>query len=244
MLDLSLYSDSLIAYLDAGRLINRAHELERGEEKPKQMEPVNDSFFLNKSIALVGAVPFDADISKCDYIAHVNQHWLNHQGRVDIWVHNSERDAQPKKMIQTLEENRDILEMPKLLLVNPCQTEIICLIDYAERNNIMVQYLPADQYQGINPLGPELEWANCFRKRFNFRPFTGILALEYFRTKPVKSIFVTGMNLYHENGERPRMRGPHDIEKHILYLKEVQKCDARVTFDEMLLEVINSYCIL
>jgi len=112
-----------------------------------------------------------------------------------------------------------------------------------------------EQYQDRSPYYFEhhnqkiypYEWANIFRKQYKMKPFTGMYCLEYIRQRTLESIHLDGMTFYHEkeNGKfvKPKnmKRDSHDIEANIRYLLEVKRIDARVSFNDDLLEILELY---
>ena len=110
-----------------------------------------------------------------------------------------------------------------------------------------------EQYKEVSPLyvGTKenkirlYEWSNIFRKQYKMKPFTGMYCLEYIRQRTLESIHLDGMTFYHEkeNGKfvKPKSikRDSHGIEANINYLLEVKRIDARVSFSQDLLEVLE-----
>lgn len=183
----------------------------------------------------------------CPYV-RINNHWLRQGGAIDLLVHECSEGTGYKEIIEKLiDAGREIGFLLNASQVAGCEAFNTFSDDSYFHN--FIYYFDNHIYKK-NPPSLATAWSNAFNKFYNFKPFTGFIALEWLRRNTANMIFVTGMTLYHEkiNGQwvfqqddkdRIGWRGPHEIEPHLKYLKDVMRTDARVIFDSSLTEIIK-----
>jgi hypothetical protein len=194
----------------------------------------NESQFLelvhSKAVAVVGTLPPDPATNDYDLIVHVNRHWLDHRGRCDILYHNCCTDAFVQAVLS------EMIVPPKVIVGNGAPyAKDGCAVarEYCEKHGVLFLAPSHEQFYKTNPLGPEHEWLNVFRKRYMFFPFQGILAAYHLLLHPVRKVFLTGQTLFYDEqtGGFPPLRGPHDITTHLRFMRDLLRSDSRVELD-------------
>lgn len=116
-----------------------------------------------------------------------------------------------------------------------------------EPDEIAVAGWEQKRFRKPEPLSGWYAHMNRFNHTIGTMPLTGIAAINYFVHLPVRSIFITGMTLYlddgHEirrtaDGREQRWRDSHWIDPQVRWLKHLLTIDPRVTVDERLGELL------
>ena len=85
------------------------------------------------------------------------------------------------------------------------------------------------------------EWANTFQHIINGNPLSGMIALYFFSTLPVKSIYVCGMDFYHDenSGDIIDYIWPHNVREQSEWARELWRTDMRITYSPHLMGVLK-----
>jgi hypothetical protein len=180
-----------------------------------------------KNVLLIGGSG-EYEMSDCEpYVVSVNSHFDSIDCRVSAVYYASidEKAVTPPVDLDYLCTPRD-------------QKHWNFLERYCEECRIPIVPYLAQQYLGRNPYGLDLEWCNTFQKLYSFKPLTGLIAIYHLLSFPIRSLHVTGMTLYRKDEHLPAKVDAHWIEPQQRYLKDLVKSDARVTYDNPLMEAL------
>lgn len=206
------------------------------------------SYLFNKNVLIIGGAdnqPFSdlsgfrtLDGEPFDVVVRINQHVYRQGGRANVCY------ASGDNVYRLIAEHQDSYRFNFIwfnqVYRHEHEGEAGHLEQVLKRRQIPYGRFFHLQFEGTNPADPDLEWLNIFHKRLDTKPLTGFIALHHIRLHSVRSITVLGMDLYRNKyGERPAKVGPHDIAKHIEYIREVHYTDARVIFCQEMLSAIE-----
>jgi hypothetical protein len=164
-------------------------------------------FFYDKSVCLVGGANWADDfkwdqLRKYDIVFQLNHHMLRrtHQP-VDIMFIG---DSVPVDI--------SYIERFKLKLVgtNLNKPKGLEFYNYCITHNIHYQPYDLSAYGKTNPQCPQHEWVNALCQTLGTLPLTGILAIAYLLSLPIREAYITGFDFYAQpNGARRKSIGPH-----------------------------------
>jgi len=191
-------------------------------------------YLHNKTICLVGGKN-NFEIGDQDIVVRVNQHVLRQGGRCD-------------GLITEVVEPCELKNLP----IPPIFMGYRMLGTYTEDYKKYAKKCPIrfdfqnEKYDKINPHGVEYEWSNILNWEMNAKPFTGMLALKFLTFFPIKSVFVTGMDMHINSCDKLKTlddkiilrRDAHDIAPQLQWLRQISHCDKRIILCDDLIKVI------
>lgn len=209
-------------------------------------------FLYDKSVVLIGGKDnYDENIiNSADVVVRVNQHVLRQGGRCEgLYV----ATCDPCRLSE--------LETPPVFMawrISGVYAQEYR--EYALRNRLLRIPYQNERYGKVSPHGPEYEWTNIFGHELNAKPFTGVLAIKHLCSFPIRTLYVTGMDMHtglesrkpDENGEQTRRysdvgivgrhilkRGPHEIYPQLYWLDAYAEYDKRLVLCDDLREALN-----
>lgn len=184
------------------------------------------SFFRNKSVALIGGADsaITAELQRCS------------QADLIISVHNHAYVSNlSPHIIFSGWVAPELTPLVRLCVINIANPESHNHMKACAVAGAAVVAWDSQEYKGVNPNGPNFEWSNVLAKEINARPLTGIAALRWLLTMPVREVFVTGLTCYGRMldgcAEFPQRVHSHRLSRQIDYLEKLPLLDARVTYD-------------
>lgn len=185
-------------------------------------------FLFNKEVLLAGP---NGKHPPYEVLVGVNNHLLASEQSCDIIYHN----CNPNCPVWELAEYAPFSDA-SFVIGNSLRSISYSQHDFLEAlcHKKGIDYLapPHAAFLNENPIHPRHEWLNTFHKQYDFKPFTGVIAIKHLLQFPLKRLFITGMNLYHNGIEFPKKRGPHEIAPHIRYFKDILETDSRVVIED------------
>lgn len=115
----------------------------------------------------------------------------------------------------------------------------VAWFDFALRHKVDVHSYFHERFRAPNPLGPEMEWSNVFNHEIQTMPLTGIVAARHLTLFPIKSLYITGMDFYLDEGVVPYMRHSHLLWPQVEWLHHLVQTDHRVTVDAKLDSILK-----
>lgn len=196
---------------------------------------------LGRTVALVGGAPLDAEqladprLRFADLVVRVNNHWMEQAGRCDIIYHNGCGDVPAAESLAHPDAPRLKAFVSNWGMPDSCRLAR----DWCAHHGVLFLAPSHNQHRDLNPCGPSFECLNILHKRYCFKPFTGVLALEHLRHCGAALIWLTGWTLYADAaGWLPDFKGPHEIRPHVRYMIDVLEHDSRVDTDPRLASIL------
>lgn len=191
-----------------------------------------EKFVQGKTVAIIGGgKTIDQEAAdQADIVVRINNHWLTQKGRCDV-------------VYSAMAENpRGIVNAPDLKFF------------FADRrgraySNLLMAGLEqkgitTDTYQTVQREGahPNEKWLQLLLRTFQCKPFTGVLAMAHVATLGAKSVFLTGMDFYDNDGV-PKSRHSHDVLSNIKIVQTFGRAGKFFSIygDWKLREIIRDY---
>lgn len=193
-------------------------------------------FVADKRVALVGGYKeFDRGVCNFDLIARINLNWQL-DDRVDI-LYSEPVDEQFTKIVLSAENLKHTWHWINAATIQG-QRVFEALPELVTGR--AGKFLNAT-FRHTNPVGPEHEWLNCFRKEWEFHPCTGVVAAKHLLLYPIKELYLTGFTFYYDfkNKTFREKKGPHQIQRNIAALTNLFKIDARAVPDQTLKTLLD-----
>lgn len=193
-------------------------------------------YLINKKVALIGGfADYDLAANYYDVIVRTNCNWTL-TDRVDVLY--IEPDAGKLDATIALLNSDNVKDAWKI--VNFATVAGQKLVKHLNDDPKLLTVLNAT-FRLTNPCSSEHEWLNAWRKRLDFHPLTGLVALKHLLRYDVEELFCTGMTFYYNFATKtfPTRQGPHDIEASKKAFLELVYCDSRVRPDNMLQLLLN-----
>lgn len=196
-----------------------------------------EDFLKGKRVSIIGgAAKWDERADEADVVVRINQHVIESGGRADVIY-----DAMTKEA-SLFFERRTIEKMRWWMMCKngTCYQE--SLRGRARAHGVKAKgYTLQRQRDDLDEetFCYDEQWLQREMWRYDCVPLTGIIALIHITRADVRSVFLTGMNFYADNGTVPAKRDSHDIEKNRQIVRDTLRIDKRVRGDKMLLESLE-----
>lgn len=197
-------------------------------------------YLYGKSVLVIGGADHQGFNPKdFDLVLRVNDHFIRQGGRCDILVHNCCISAYPGRVFDFLGDS--ILEVG-LVVANPHQQPGFKMAKkYCEYSATIFDYFDFERLVYSKEDELQHQWSQVMMEMYDFKPFTGLLAIAYLQHAPVKEIAVTGMDIHVNEKTNPDWVGPHRISAQALWLKHAVAFDGRIRFDKVLNATLDKF---
>lgn len=190
------------------------------------------------------------EVEKVDLVARINGHWWRQRGRVELLYDSCAHDN-----IRKMYQDDRFWGQVKFAHLNITHTFFSGQGgEYYENRARFVEhgvdwdfYVHAprrlfDEMDQLKTVPERHKWYINFIEEWNIYPFTGVLALCHLLLQPIKSIYIDGMDLFHEvdllKEPKNRWHGNHYMPPQLNYLRSLRN-DSRVVFSKILQQSID-----
>ena len=192
-------------------------------------------FVYGEHVTIVGGANRREPVPANSIVVRLNDHWLYQGGEAHIFYVSCAQDQQINKLAAHWSVYPD--KIPQFVIGNSGigaarQNEL--LQKFCEKHTIPFIAPSHDQHLDTSPAGPLNEWLNCFRKELGTHPFVGMIAAKHLSMLPVREVFFTGFDFYHDGKDFPKKINVHDIPPQVAWFRKLLKTDARMKVDKRL----------
>lgn len=197
------------------------------------------AFLKDTTVLIIGGsdhpitIPPDVDL-----VVRTNGHYLRQHGPCDILFHNC---CNRRELIRIIKSQT--LHKAYLVVGNNLRSQNYKLLkNFADKNAVQHDCFPFVLTQRFPRQNGDFSWVFDLVDKYNFRPYTGIFAIEYMRQAGCSKIYTSNMTLYADTKDLRDIgkRGPHVLAAQAQYLLDIEQ-NTNIQFNPELLEVLQHY---
>lgn len=194
---------------------------------------------FDESIAIVGGASQwnRQQAEQCDIVVRCNDTWIKQGGRVDA-VYVGGTCSPPE---QTVPGVHWVIASGAIATLEQWSK----FTDNGYCHDLIPWRSPLSALP--SSVGVHNHWVSALVRTLRSVPLTGVLALRHLTLMPIKSVFVTGMDLYRREWEnltpavvKPEMlHFPHSLPASVNWLRRLEQTDQRVQLDQPLRDAMS-----
>ena len=195
-----------------------------------------EEWLRGKTVAIIGGATWERRAEEADVVIRINQHVLRQGGRVDVIYDAMAKDPSAFFTSGVIGAVRWFVAMRSGAFYS--EATMARLQAHGTRTMSLGTEVTRREPEEDSFLIGE-QWFQRELRRYRTLPFTGITALLHVLHSEVRSVLVTGMTFYAEQGTVPAKMGMHDVEINRQIVRDALQCDIRLRVDEQTRESLE-----